>query len=172
MPDDDATDAPWLTARELRSWLAFSALTEALPPQLSAQLKRDNGVNAFDYMVMAGLSESPGRAMLMSDLASFVAGSISRLSHALSRMEERGWVVRAPFHDDGRQMQVALTDAGMAVVVASAPGHVRRVRELVLDPLDNDQIAQLGDIAERLLAVVNPEILRVLGERYPESSEG
>ena len=162
---DDMTDVPWLSAGEIRSWLALSALMEALPPALNAQLKRDNGVNSFDYMVMAGLSESSGRAALMSDLAAFVAGSISRLSHALTRMEDRGWVVRRPFPDDGRQTQVLLTDAGMELVVAAAPGHVRTVRKLVVDPLGAEKMLELGDLVSKVLEVVNPEILRVLASR-------
>jgi len=162
---DDLTDVPWLSAGEIRSWLALSALMEALPPALNAQLKRDNGVNSFDYMVMAGLSESSGRAALMSDLAAFVAGSISRLSHALTRMEGRGWVVRRPFPDDGRQTQVLLTDAGMELVVAAAPGHVRTVRKLVVDPLGAEKMLELGDLVSKVLEVVNPEILRVLASR-------
>ena len=169
--DTKGESVPWLSTRELRAWLALSALMEALPPTLSAQLKRDNGLNGFDYMVMAGLSEAPGRASLMGDLAAFVAGSISRLSHALSRMEEKGWVVRQPFCDDGRQMQVILTDAGMAKVEEAAPGHVRQVRELVLDPLGPDKVDQLGAIAADLLRVVNPAILRTLEGLYPEESD-
>lgn len=160
MTDDQ--DVPWLSAEEVRAWLALSALMEALPPALAAQLKRDSAMNGFDYMVMAGLSEAPGRAALMSDLAAFVAGSISRLSHALSRMEGRGWVVRRPLPEDGRHTQVLLTDAGMEVVVAAAPGHVRRVRELVVDPLGPQKLAQLGSLVTELLEVVNPAIVRVL----------
>lgn len=165
MDDDknDATGEPWLSADEIRSWLVLSALMEALPQALSAQLKRDNGVNSFDYMVMAGLSESPGHAALMSDLAAFVAGSISRLSHALTRMEGRGWVVRRPFPDDGRQMQVLLTEAGLELMVAAAPGHVRTVRALVVDPLGTEKMLELGALVSQVLEVVNPEILRVLG---------
>lgn len=159
------TDVPWLSPDEVRSWLMLSALMEALPPALSAQLKRDNGINSFDYMVMAGLSEAPGRAALMSDLAAFVAGSISRLSHALTRMERRGWVTRQPLAEDGRQTQVLLTDTGMDMVRAAAPGHVRTVRELVVDPLGPEGLARLGALVSEVLEVVNPEILRVLGSR-------
>lgn len=162
---DDDHDVPWLSASEVRSWIALSALMEALPPALSAQLKRDSGLNSFDYMVMAGLSESPDRAALMSELATFVAGSISRLSHALTRMEDRGWVRRRPYPEDGRHTQVLLTGAGMDVVVAAAPGHVRTVRRLVVDPLGPEKTEQLGDLVAQLLAVVNPAILPVLDRR-------
>lgn len=162
---DDDQDVPWLSASEMRSWIALSALMEALPPALSSQLKRDSRLNSFDYMIMAGLSDSPDRAALMSDLATFVAGSISRLSHALTRIEDRGWVRRRPYPEDGRHTQVLLTDAGMAVLVAAAPGHVRTVRRLVVDPLGPEKMEQLGDLVTQLLAVVNPAILPVLDRR-------
>ncbi|ACZ21137.1 transcriptional regulator [Sanguibacter keddieii DSM 10542] len=163
----DGGPVPWLAPDEVRAWLLLSALMEALPPAISSGLKRESGVNGFDYMVMAGLSEAPGRAALMSDLAAFVAGSISRLSHALTRMEDRGWVERRPFAGDGRQTEVVLTDAGTALVVAAAPGHVRTVRELVVDPLGPEKMVQLGDLVAQVLEVVNPEILRVLATTYP-----
>jgi DNA-binding MarR family transcriptional regulator len=162
----DDERVPWLSREELRSWLALAAVVEALPPVLSVQLKRDAGINSFDYMVMAGLSESPGRAAVMSDLAAFVAGSISRLSHALSRMEARGWVTRRPLPADGRFTEVVLTDEGMAVVTRAAPGHVREVRRLVVDRLGAERMAQLGEIATRILEVANPAVCRELDHRY------
>jgi DNA-binding MarR family transcriptional regulator len=163
---DDEEEVPWLSPREVRSWLALAAVAEALPPVLSVQLKRDAGINSFDYMVMAGLSEAPGRAAVMSDLAAFVAGSISRLSHALSRMETRGWVIRRPYADDGRYTEVVLTDKGMAVVVRAAPGHVREVRRLIVDQLGPDNMEQLGALATRILEAVNPAVCRELDQRY------
>jgi DNA-binding MarR family transcriptional regulator len=163
---DEQEQAKWLTQEELRSWLALAAVIEALPTVLSSQLKRDAGINSFDYMVMAGLSEAPGRATVMSDLASFVAGSISRLSHALSRMEKQGWVVRRPYPEDGRYTEVALTDAGMDVVARAAPGHVSEVRRLVVDRLNSEQMTQLGALASQILEAVNPAVCRELERRY------
>jgi DNA-binding MarR family transcriptional regulator len=163
---EEAERVRWLSRQEVRSWLALAAVAEALPPVLSVQLKRDAGINSFDYMVMAGLSEAPGRAAVMSDLAAFVAGSISRLSHALTRMESRGWVHRRPLPDDGRHTEVVLTEEGMAVVVRAAPGHVQEVRRLVVDQLGPEQMAQLGALATRILEVVNPAICRELDQRY------
>ncbi len=157
---------PWLTAEQVHAWLALAALVEALPPALSSQLRRDAGLNNFDYQVMAGLSESPGRAARMSDLAAFSAGSISRLSHALSRMEQRGWVLRRPDDRDGRHTEVWLTDAGMDVVVRAAPGHVREVRRLVVDRLGPEQTVQLGHLANQVLEAVSPGVSAELDARF------
>ncbi|PFG34238.1 MarR family winged helix-turn-helix transcriptional regulator [Sanguibacter antarcticus] len=163
----DDSDVPWLSPSEVRSWVALAALMEVLPPAVSTQLKRDSKLNSFDYMVMAGLSESPGSAALMSDLAAFAAGSVSRLSHALTRMEGQSWVLRRPFAEDGRHTEVLLTAAGRAVVEAAAPGHVRTVRRLVVDPLGPDKMKQLGDLAAELLAVVDPAAFHIF-DQHPD----
>ncbi len=57
-----------------------------------------------------------------------------------------------------RRGQVAiLTDAGWDKVVASAPGHVERVRQLVLDPLDADDLGRLDAVMVKLLDVLDPD---------------
>jgi len=158
MSDDNL----WLSPTELRAWMALSALMEALPAAIDTQLKRDAGVNRFEYMVLAGLSESPGRALLMSDLANFAAGSISRLSHAIGRLEKQRWVTRRPYPQDGRHTEVILTDAGMEKVIATAPGHVQEARRLVINNLTPRQLSQLGATATRILQAADPDIAELL----------
>jgi DNA-binding MarR family transcriptional regulator len=80
----------------------------------------------------------------MSDLAAMASGSLSRLSHVVSRLEKRGWVRREPCPGDGRFVNAVLTDEGWDKVVATAPGHVAAVRRLVVDCLSPEQLAALG----------------------------
>ncbi|MEV0287774.1 MULTISPECIES: MarR family transcriptional regulator [unclassified Kribbella] len=146
----------WLEQDELASWMAFAALMFKLPGALDFQLQRDSGLSHFEYLVLAGLSESPGRSRRMSDLAGFANGSLSRLSHVVKRLEQRGFVERRPAEDDGRITVATITDAGYDVLVAAAPGHVTTVRELVIDALTPEQLVQLKTIADQILAKVDP----------------
>jgi len=50
-----------------------------------------------------------------------------------------------------------LTAAGYDAVVAAAPGHVRRVRELVVDVVDPDGLAALRRVCEQVLAQIDPD---------------
>lgn len=152
----NGSDVEWLTPEEQRAWLALTGLIVRLEPVLDAQLRRDSGLRHFDYAVMAVLSERPGRTLAMSELARFAEASLSRLSQVASRLEARGFVEREPDPDDRRTTLVTLTDEGYAAVVAAAPGHVREVRRVVLDPLEPDQVARLAEIGERILAVIDP----------------
>lgn len=159
------TDVPWLDRDELAAWISFSAMTQTLQAALDAQLKRDAGLNQFEYYVMAALSEASGRRMRMSQLAVFAQGSLSRLSHAVSRLEKSGWVERMPSKDDPRATDAHLTPAGMRKVKESAPDHVREVRRLVLDPLTPAQLAALGRISREILAEVSPEVAAEVATR-------
>jgi DNA-binding MarR family transcriptional regulator len=150
-----ATKPRWLTADELAGWRALAGVLVKLPAVLDAQLQRDSGLNHFEYTVLVGLSEADGRTMRMSELAGFTAGSLSRLSHVVTRMEQRGWVRREPCPADGRFTNAILTDAGWDKMVATAPGHVEQVRTLVIDALTPEQTAHLRDIGATILARID-----------------
>jgi DNA-binding MarR family transcriptional regulator len=142
----------WLTADELGAWMPLGGLLLKLPAALDAQMQRDSGLSHFEYLVLAQLSEAPGRTLRMSALAAIANGSLSRLSHVVKRLESRGWVRREACPTDGRFTNAVLTDAGVDKVVASAPGHVEAVRTVILDALSGDELDRLGDIARRILA--------------------
>jgi len=141
----------WLDDVEMGAWLALNGVILLLPGALDSQMQRDNGITMFEYLVLAMLSEAPGRTLQLKRLARVTNGSLSRLSHVVTRLEGRDWVRREPLADNGRVTMARLTDAGYAKVVASAPSHVETVRRLVFDSLDRRQVRQLQEISTRLL---------------------
>lgn len=143
-------DVPWLDERERATWMSLIGLVEALPTVLDAQLKADAGLTSYEYMVLAMLSEAPDRTRRMGDLAAVTRGSQSRMSHLAGRLEQRGWLTRSPDPANGRSTLATLTDAGWDTLVGAAPDHVRTVRALVLDPLTEEQVAQLGCITRAI----------------------
>src|SRR3954470_15029683 len=145
----------WLTADEQRAWRAYLESTKVLMDALDRQLQREAGMPHAYYEILVRLSEADGRALRMSELADSTRSSRSRLSHAVSRLEERGWVVREDCATDRRGQVARLTDEGFAVLETAAPGHVRSVRELVIDPLTPEQLTALADIGEAIIAAVS-----------------
>lgn len=149
-------DVRWLEPEELTTWMTLAALMFKLPGALDYQLQRDSDLTHFEYLVLAGLSESPGRSRRMSDLAGFANGSLSRLSHVVKRLEQRGFVERRPSEEDGRITVATITDAGFERLVAAAPGHVAAVREYVIDALTPAQLRELKAISAQILERVDP----------------
>ena len=141
----------WLSDDEQRAWRQLVGVVLRLPGELDAQLRRDAGLGHFEYWVLALLSEAPDGTRRLSELASQANASLSRLSHVVSRLERRGWVRREPCPDDHRATLAVLTAAGSDQVVATAPGHVGTVRELVFDQLTDDDVERLGRLCATIL---------------------
>jgi DNA-binding MarR family transcriptional regulator len=142
----------WLSDEEQRAWRPFVALLIRLPAALDAQFQKDAGISQFDYLVLSSLSEATDRTLRMSELAALASGSLSRLSHVVSRLEARGWVRREPCGGDGRFINAVLTEEGWQKVVTTAPGHVAAVRKLLIDTLTPDEFRALGTLSEQILA--------------------
>ena len=149
----------WLSDEQQAAWRPFVALLLRLPAALDAQLQKDAGITQFDYLVLSGLSEAPGRTLRMSELAATANSSLSRLSHVVSRLEAKGWVRREPCPGDGRFINAVLTDEGLQKVVATAPGHVAAVRERLISTLTEEEFAQLGAISAKVLAAQGIKIV-------------
>jgi len=150
-------DSPWLDEAQQAAWRRLIAVVELLPGVLDGQLRRDAGLMHFEYMVLSVLSESPERTLRMSELARLTNASLPRLSHVVRRLEERGLVERFPCPQNGRATNARLTGEGWATVQRAAPDHARTVRRHVIDDLTPEQVAQLGAIADVILARLDPD---------------
>jgi DNA-binding MarR family transcriptional regulator len=161
------TEAPWLDDSQRLAWVRFAAVLELLPRFLDSQLERDEQLSHFDYYCLAMLSEASRRTLRMTDLAGMTNATLPRLSRVMNRLEEASYVRREPCPGDRRATNVVLTDAGWEKVVRAAPGHVRTVRELVIDALEPDQVVQLSAISAQLLAVLDPEQKMMASALHP-----
>ncbi|MBE8518890.1 MarR family transcriptional regulator [Amycolatopsis sp. H6(2020)] len=154
--------ARWLDDDERRAWINLAKVLLTLPGALESQLLRDADLTLLGYMILARLSAVPGESLRMSEIAEMANGSLPRISHAVARLEDRGWVTREVCTGQGRRFTTAtLTAAGRAHLAASAPGHIATVRRLVTDPLGDDFV-RLGDAVQRIVETLGlpTEILK------------
>ncbi|HHU37975.1 MAG TPA: MarR family transcriptional regulator [Propionibacterium sp.] len=150
-------DVRWLTETEIDTWLKFRSVVELYPGLLDSQLRRDSQMTHMEYQVLAMLSEAPDRTLRMTTLAARTTSSLTRMSHVVTRLAQRGIVARSACALDGRATNVTLTDEGHDLLVAAAPGHVTQVRESFLDALSPAQLRQLDDICDSILTRIDPE---------------
>jgi DNA-binding MarR family transcriptional regulator len=151
------TATRWLSDAEQSTWRTFLEATQRLYDELDRVLERDAGMPLAYYQILAMLSEAPGRTLRMSDLAGLTWSSRSRLSHAVDRLEQKGWVERRVCPSDKRGAFAVLTDAGFAVLEAAAPSHVEAVRKRVFDSLTPEQAAQFGAITRAIAGGLSSE---------------
>jgi len=141
----------WLDEEEQATWQAYLAATRLLDETLDRQLQNEAGMPHTYYGILAALSDAPDERMRMSDLARLVRGSPSRMTHAITSLERKGWVRREQCPSDRRGQLAVLEPAGRKVLEEKAPGHVAEVRARLFDRLSPEQVTQLREICETIL---------------------
>lgn len=143
----------WLTPEEQQAWRATVHLSQLLLRQLDRDLDA-HGLSRHDYEILVELSEAPDRRLRMTELADASSQSRSRLSHQVTRMENRGLVRRDECEGDKRGTFAVLTAEGMAAIERVAPDHVENVRRHYIDRLSPRQLEEIreafGPIVEYL----------------------
>ncbi|MCW2631255.1 MAG: MarR family transcriptional regulator [Pseudonocardia sp.] len=147
----------WLDDEQQDAWRAFAEATVKLRWALECQLQKDARLSFIEYHALARLSENPSHTMRMSELAEVANASLSRLSHLITRLERRNLVRREPDPSDGRYTNAILTPTGWELLVASAPAHVAKVRELVIDAMSPDELRHLHTASERIIERVDAD---------------
>jgi DNA-binding MarR family transcriptional regulator len=142
----------WLNTDEQHTWRESIQAWQWLLAAVDVQLQRDSGMPLAYYEILVRLSEAPDRSLRMTQLAEASSSSKSRVSHAVARLEERGWVRRMDCPTDRRGQIAMLTDQGFAALASAAPGHVEQVRRVLFDALSAEQIKQLDGISAAILA--------------------
>jgi len=144
----------WLTPEQQLSWRSYLLGAARHTEVLSRELDEDAGLSLSEYEILVRLSEAPEHTARMSELATSLVHSRSRLTHTVSRLERRGLVERRTCASDGRGVNATMTPEGYALLVAAAPGHVRAVRENLVDVLSEAQLRALGEA----MALVAPGV--------------
>lgn len=133
----------WLDDAQQDHWRAYLRGTRLLEQALVDDLA-PLGIQLTEYELLSMLSEAPGQRMRMSRLADLIIQSRSRVTHTAARLEKRGWVERCRSTDDGRGVEISLTDAGREALDELASVHVDSVRRHLVDALTPEQFAALG----------------------------
>lgn len=161
------TVTDWLTTEEQRAWRAYRRMVLLVDSAVARELARDSGLSMADYLVLSTLSETVGHRRRLTDLSGRMQWSASRLSHHVTRMEQRGLVTREECSEDLRAAYVVLTDAGWAAIQAAAPDHVRSVREHLIDLLTPSELDAMTSIGEKVVRHFGEDCLD-----YPPDSAG
>lgn len=154
----------WLSDEEQLAWRAYRRMVLLADSAIARDLSRDSGLSMPDYLVLSSLSESPSHSHRLTELAARMQWSPSRLSHHVSRMQQRGLVERTDCADDLRGAVIVLTDAGWEAIRAAAPDHVASVRRHLIDRLSAEDLRALTRIGETVARGFGEQCLDRPGE--------
>ena len=134
----------WLDDEQQLAWRHYIRGSRALETVLDNEVQTEAGMSLSEFELLSMLSEAPDRVLRMSTLAELIVQSRSRVTHTANRLARRGWVERRAAADDGRGVELVLTEAGMEAVVVAAPVHVMSVRRHLVDVLERLELVELG----------------------------
>ncbi|MEM9564770.1 MAG: MarR family transcriptional regulator [Actinomycetota bacterium] len=146
-----SADVEWLDDEERRAWLALLEVGTGLFEILDRDLKRLGEVTMEDYEVLHLLSETEDRRLRVGELATRMLASRTRLSQRIDRLAGRGLVRRERCRDDGRAIDVILTEDGVELLERIAPAHLRSVRALLFDHLTRTDVSSLGRSLDKVV---------------------
>src|SRR5437868_14133196 len=133
----------------LEAWDSFLRSHATLMRRLEVDLAQATGLALADFDVLAQLARAGGE-LRMTDLAARALISRSGMTRRVTRLVEEGLVRRASADADARGVVVALTDAGVARLKETAPVHLRRVSELFVTRLDDQEVAALKNALDNI----------------------
>ena len=151
-------NAAAVSTAEWDVWRTFTQMQGQLQRALGDRLEANAGISSPDYVVLLVLFEAPERRLRATRIADLIAWEKSRLSHQLTRMEQRGLVRREACDDDARGKWVVLTNDGRRAVLKAMRDHNRAIREYFFDVVDDEEQAVLRRLSERVLSAIDPPV--------------
>ena len=140
-----------LSLDEMRLWHTWKIMGETVRARIVQEINISTGLSEPDYGVLSRLDELGDGQLRQQALAESMHWSRSRLSHHLTRMQERGLVMRQSLRNDAGT-SISITPLGREILDRARPVHARAVRRYLLDRLTPDEVQMLEAIATRLEA--------------------
>ena len=149
-----ATPVPGLDQDEDILWRCLVELLVRLPRVLDEHFDREAKVSMAEFAVLVALYEAPDRELRMGELAEATALSRSRITRVVDDLARRSLVNRRKCEQDGRSALAVLTPSGETVLASACPGHLARVRALVLDHITKSEMRTMTQVLGRVLEVL------------------
>ncbi|MFD1541576.1 MarR family winged helix-turn-helix transcriptional regulator [Nonomuraea guangzhouensis] len=157
-----------LEPEEWEFWDTWMRAQRLLARELDRGLQRDCGISKAEFSVLVTLWQAPlGREMRVGELSESLDWEKSRVSHLLTRMENRGFVERTQSGADGRRTGIGLTVKGRQAAQNAILVHAGNVRRYFLDSLTPEQAAAIRTWSEQMIDHIEP-----YGGEGPATSQG
>lgn len=141
------------------AWGALVLASHLFDAALQRHTRQAGGLSYGQFKILVLLSGAPDATLGLSDLAETLRYSISRVSHAVTRLEGDGLLSRAAVSGTRPAYQATLTPAGHDLVTAVLTSQQSVLRDPVLDALGVDpgrtqaRANTMVDLLEQILGV-------------------
>ncbi|QCX77760.1 HTH-type transcriptional regulator MhqR [Streptomyces sp. YIM 121038] len=150
-----ATD-PALTALA-QGWCALSLLHGKIESHVERALQAKHGLSVREYSLLDVLSrqhDGEGGHLQMKQVADAVVLSQSATTRLVTRLEERGLLLRYLCPTDRRGIYTNVSDSGTQLLAEARPTNDAALREALDEAAQNPELAPLVRVVETVRAPV------------------
>ncbi|WP_316782188.1 MarR family winged helix-turn-helix transcriptional regulator [Streptomyces sasae] len=150
------TETRTLEPEEWELWDTWMRAQRLLTRELERGLQRDCGISKAEFSVLVTLWRASGRELRVGELSESLDWDKSRVSHQLTRMENRGFVKRTRYGADGRRAGIGLTPDGRRAAENAILVHADNIRRHFLAPLTPEQSSVIRAWSEQVVDRIEP----------------
>jgi DNA-binding MarR family transcriptional regulator len=158
------TETRSLEPEEWEFWDTWMRAQRLLTRELERGLQRDCGISKAEFSVLVTLWRASGREMRVGELSESLDWDKSRVSHQLTRMENRGFVTRTQYGTDGRRAGIRLTAEGLRAAQSAVLVHAGNIRRHFLDSLTPEQASVIRAWSEQAVDRLEPRHSEAAGD--------
>jgi DNA-binding MarR family transcriptional regulator len=146
------------TELERDLWRSFFVMRRQLELTLERRLQADAGISTADFEILMSLLDEPAQQLRAGQIGDIIGWEKSRVSHQITRMEQRGLVTRRECGDDARGVWVVLTEEGSRAVLSAGSDRRDAVRQYFFDVLTDDEKQTMLEVSRKVLDTIDPPI--------------
>jgi len=135
-----------LRGREERVWRDVARLLTVAPRLLDEDLQRGANISLSEYAVLVHLSEAETGQLRVRELADLADLSGSHMTRIIGDLARGGFVVKNRNPEDGRGIDVQITEAGLKRLRDAYPVHLASVRSRIMNQVEPKALSCFGDV--------------------------
>jgi|SRR5271154_2840348 len=146
-----------LKSKEERVWRDLARFFVIAPRLLDEDLQRGANISLSEYTVLMNLSEAPTGRLSVSELADRAYLSGSRMTRLVEQLASRQLALKCRNEDDGRAVDVSITDAGLTRLQGAYPVHLASVRKRIMNHVETHVLGCLGTAMASIVVGLQPD---------------
>jgi DNA-binding MarR family transcriptional regulator len=144
------TDEP-LKGREERVWRDVARFLSVAARLLDEDLQRGANISLSEYAVLVHLSEAETGQLRVRELADLADLSGSHMTRIIGDLARGGFVIKTRNPQDGRGIDVQITEAGLNRLRDAYPIHLASVRSRIMNQVEPKALSCFGDVMQAIV---------------------
>ena len=146
-----------LTGREERVWRDVARFLTVATRLLDEDLQRGANIALSEYAVLVHLSEAETGQLRVGEVADLASLSGSHMTRVIGDLARGGFVVKNRNPEDGRGIDVQITEVGLNRLRDAYPIHLASVRSRIMNRIEPKALSCFGNVMAAIVRGIEGE---------------